>query len=509
MKQLVMAVAAAAAFGALADVKVIGIFTDDMVLQRGKPIPVKGMADPGEKVTVSYNGATAAAKAGEDGFFRAVLPPQDVQREGRVLSVGGKNTITYKSVVVGDVWLVSGQSNAEMSFRAGVIKGKETIEETKDYPNVRAIKFNHEKATFPVWDIPCNKGPWKVVNKWTIHDVTAVGYFMAREINRETGVPVGILDNNWSGCQIEPYICAEGLALVPEFAGELEKVMASREELAAWCAKVASLRKGGDYLKSGRQPTVCHWTSQHNAMIEPIVDFPIAGAVWYQGCSNGNEGMGYADKLRALAGGWRRKWGYDFPFYIVQLAAFRAKTDDPAGGNGYAKIRDAQRVASQTIPNAGLAVAIDVGNARDIHPKNKYDVGCRLSRWALRDVYGRKDLVVSGPLFRKLTVEGSKARVSFDHVGSGLFAGEKGPDTAGEMPTATPDGKLRGFAVAGADKVWHWAGAEIVGSDVVVSSPEVEAPVAVRYAFRDNPMGDCNLYNREGLPASPFRTDTW
>jgi len=508
MKQLLMAVVAATVLGSLADVKVLGIFTDDMVLQRGKPIPVKGTADPGETVTVSYNGVTATAKAGADGFFRVLLPPQDVRREGSVLSVSGKNTITYKNVVVGDVWLVSGQSNAEMSFRAGVIKGPETIEETKDYPNVRAIKFNHEKSTFPIWDVPCNKGPWKVVNKWTIHDVTAVGYFMAREINRETGVPVGILDNNWSGCPIEPYICDEGLALVPDFAGELEKVKKAREKLAAWCAQVEARRKSGE-SRFSRQPDPCHWTSQHNAMIEPIVDFPIAGAVWYQGCSNGNEGMGYADKPRALIGGWRRKWGYDFPFYIVQLAAFRGKTDDPAGGTGYAKIRDAQRVAAQTIPQAGLAVAIDVGNAKDIHPKNKYDVGYRLSRWALRDVYGKKDLVVSGPLFKKLTIEGAKARVSFDHVGSGLFAGEKGPDTAGEMPTATPGGKLRGFALAGADKVWRWADAEIVGNDVVVSSPEVAAPVAVRYAFRENPMGDCNLYNKEGLPASPFRTDAW
>jgi sialate O-acetylesterase len=299
------------------------------------------------------------------------------------------------------------------------------------------------------------------------------------------------------------------MALVPDFAAQLKTVMESRDALAGWCARVASLRESGEYWKAGAQPAVGHWTTQHNAMIEPIVDFPIAGAVWYQGCSNGNEGMSYARKLEALIGGWRAKWGYDFPFYIVQLASFQAKTSDPAGGNGYARIRNAMRIASQTIPKTGLVVAIDIGNDRDIHPKNKYDVGCRLARWALRDVYGEKDLVVSGPLFRELRIEGSRARVSFDHVGSGLMAGEKGPDTPGVAPTPTPDGKLRGFAIAGADKVWHWADAVIDGSDVVVSSKEVAAPVAVRYAHRANPMGDCNLYNREGLPASPFRTDSW
>ena len=459
---VVFATVAAAAF---ADVKVSRMFSDSMVLQRGRPVPVRGTADPGENVVVTFGEAKASAKAGADGRFRVVLPAMKADANGRELKVAGRNEVVFKDVLVGDVWLVSGQSNAEMSFRSGVLKGKETAAEAKDYPNIRAIKFNHEKATFPNRDTPCNKGPWKVVNQWTINDVTAAGYFMAREINAKTGIPVGILDDNWSGCQIEPFICSEGMALVPDFAAQLKTVMESRDALAG-------------------------------AMIEPIVDFPIAGAVWYQGCSNGNEGMSYARKLEALIGGWRAKWGYDFPFYIVQLASFQAKTNDPAGGNGYARIRNAMRIASQTIPKTGLVVAIDIGNDRDIHPKNKYDVGCRLARWALRDVYGEKDLVVSGPMFRALRIEGSRARVCFDHVGSGLMAGEKGPDTPGVAPTPTPDGKLRGFAVAGEDKVWHWADAVIDGSDVVVS-------------YRANPMGDCNLYNREGLPASPFRTDSW
>ena len=508
-KTTVAALCALVASAASADVTLKGIFTDNMVLQRGKPIPVSGTADPGEKVKVAYAGKTATATAGADGRFRAVLPALDVEKTGRDFVVTGKNTVKLTNVVVGDVWLVSGQSNSEMSFRWGILNGKEEMAKAKDYPNVRQIKFLHQRAAFPVKDWPCNQNGWKVATEQTLPDITAEGYFMARELNAKTGIPIGILDDNWSGCQIEPFTCEEGLRLVPELAGQADGLAKARKDIVDWCEKIVAAKATGDYGAAGEMPSAPKWSSQHNAMIEPIVDFPICGATWYQGCSNGNEGMTYAKKLEALIGGWRAKWGYEFPFYIVQLASFKDKTDDPEGGNGYAKIRNAMRIASQTIPKTGLAVAIDIGNAADIHPKNKYDVGYRLSLWARRDVYGEKDLVVSGPLFKELKIEGAKARVVFDHVGSGLFAGEKGPDTPGEMPTATPGGKLRGFAVAGADKKWFWADAVIDGKDVVVSSKDVPRPVAVRYAHRANPMGDCNLYNKEGLPASPFRTDAW
>ena len=503
------AVFAIAASAAMADVKLMGIFSDDMVLQRGKPVPVRGTAEPGEEVTVEYAGKSAKATTGADGRFRAVLPALEVEKEGKELVVSGKNKVVLKNVVVGDVWLVSGQSNSEMTFGWGIINGKEEMAKAKDYPNIRAIKFHHSTSAFPVRNRACNNGPWKIATEKTLPGITAEGYFMARELNAKTGIPIGILDDNWSGCRIEPFVCIEGMKRVPDLAKDTEGVVQCQTKLVDWCAAIASHKADGNYEAAGPMPGQPGWTGQHNAMIEPIVDFPICGATWYQGCSNGGEGMSYAKKLEALIGGWRAKWGCDFPFYIVQLASYTAKTTDPAGGNGYAKIRNAMRIAAQTIPNTGLAVAIDIGNAKDIHPKNKYDVGYRLSLWARRDVYGEKDLVVSGPLFKELKVEGRKARVVFEHVGSGLFAGEKGPDTPGVMPTATPDGKLRGFAVAGADKQWFWADAVIDGKDVVVSCRDVAAPVAVRYAFRANPMGDCNLYNKEGLPASPFRTDNW
>lgn len=456
---------------AFADVKVSGIFSDNMVLQRGKPIPVCGFADADEDVIVEYNGVKATAKTESNGRFKAVLPALEIEKIGRDLIVEGKNRIAFTNVVVGDVWLVSGQSNAEMSFGWGILKGEVEMRKAKDYPNIRAIKFRHCVSPFPIKDTPCNKGSWKVATERTLPGITVEGYFMARELNAKTGVPIGILDNNWSGCLIEPFICEEGLALVPEFKNVSASLSRGRQAIAEWCRKAAAASDDaacGD--AAGPMPDIPLWSRQHNAMIEPIVSFPICGATWYQGCSNSGDGVGYAKKLKALIGGWRAKWGYDFPFYIVQLASYTAKTTDPAGGNGFAKIREAQRFVAQKVHGTGLAVTIDIGNATDIHPKNKYDVGYRLSLWALRDIYGEKDIVVSGPIYRSIKIEGSRVRVNFDHVGSGLFAGEKGSNTPGQMPTATPDGKLRGFTIAGVDRKWCWADAVIDGETVLVSS---------------------------------------
>ena len=348
--KMTFAVCALVASAATADVTLKGIFTDNMVLQRGKPIPVSGTAAPGETVTVSYGARKVTANASADGRFRVVLPALEVEKTGRDFTVAGKNTLTLTNVVVGDVWLVSGQSNSEMSFRWGIINGKEEMAKAKDYPNIRQIKFRHQCSAFPLKDRPCNQGGWKVATERTLPDITAEGYFMAREINARTGIPIGILDDNWSGCAIEPFVCEEGLRLVPEFAQEADRLANVRKSIIAWCEKVIAGKATGDYGAAGEMPAAPLWTSQHNAMIEPIVDFPICGATWYQGCANGGDGMIYAKKLEALISGWRMKWGYDFPFYIVQLASFTAKTTDPEGGNGYARIRNAMRVAAQTIP---------------------------------------------------------------------------------------------------------------------------------------------------------------
>jgi len=497
----------------LAAITLPGLFSNYMVLQRGKPVSVWGKAEPGETVTVSFNGATATGVADAKGRWVATLPAQEILKEGREMKVSGsvtKDARVFKDVLVGDVWLISGQSNAEMTFNWGIINGKEEMAAATNTTAIRAVKVSHATALLPVTEqVPC--GTWSVCGPKTLGSVTAMGYFFARELQAKTDIPMGILDCNWSGCCIEPFMATEGLKLVPEAADLYKRQMDKLAEIrGSYAARLAALPADG--IPTSDEIVKDPWFPfgmQYHAMVAPLVRFPIAGATWYQGCSNGSEGPEYLVKLRALAAGWRANWGYEFPFYVVQLSSFTGKTTDPAGGNGYARIREAQRGAVKAIPQSGLAVTIDIGNPSDIHPKNKQDVGHRLALWARRDVYGEKDLVVSGPLFAGCTAEDGALRVRFDSVGSGLMAGERGPNEPGALPTATPDGKLRGFAVAGADKKWFWADAKIDGETVVVSSKDVPSPVAVRYAFRANPMGDCNLYNKEGLPASPFRSDDW
>jgi sialate O-acetylesterase len=306
--------------------------------------------------------------------------------------------------------------------------------------------------------------------------------------------------------------------LKPQFVAKQEAIKNYRaqlpkslDELNAWIATTRrDLASGAPLHTMPAIPATPDdgWSSMYNAMIHPIVRFPIKGALWYQGESNGGEGVTYYDKMRALIGGWRKQWRQgDFPFYFVQLANFQAVSEDPAGGNGWARLREAQ-TKTLAVPNTGMAVIIDtvpLPERDDIHPRNKYDVGLRLALWALGRDYGQKQLEVSGPLFKSLKIEDGKARLAFDHIGSGLMVGKK----EGRAPATENKGaRLKSFAIAGADKKWFWADAVIEGKTVLVSSPEVKEPVAVRYAYQMNPDG-ANLYNREGLPASPFRSDDW
>ena len=283
------------------------------------------------------------------------------------------------------------------------------------------------------------------------------------------------------------------------------------QSIEEWSAGARSALESGGVLTP--PPAVPGFTNAgqptaiYNAMVNPLAPFGVRGAIWYQGESNGSEGVEYFHKMQALINGWRQTWGQgdDFPmyFYFVQLANFQRPNDNPAGGNGYARLRDAQRKAL-TIPHTGMAVTIDIGEANDIHPRNKQDVGSRLAQWALRDIY-QQDVVPSGPLFREAKAEAGKLRVHFDHVGGGLIVGTKsGLDPVKEVA----DGKLQRFAVAGEDRKWHWATAVIDKDSLLVSSEQVPAPVAVRYAYSMNPAG-ANLYNKQGLPASPFRSDDW
>lgn len=473
-------------YEAVAAPRLPGFFTDNMVLQRDRDVPVWGWADPGEAVAVAFAGQVTETVAAESGAWRVTLQSMSASTNGNVLSVSSKShpgtgAINLTNVVVGDVWICSGQSNMEWPLSKAANANAEVG--SADYPMIRHMKVQNATADLPLTDL---KTAWQVCSPATAGGFSAVGYFFARHLHRDTGVPIGLIGSNWGGTKIEPWIPPDGFRAVPELA-----------PIAALADALQPAAAGKEHHAPARI---------YNAMIHPLIPFAIRGAIWYQGESNGSEGVSYYHKKQALIGGWRALWNQgDFPFYFVQLANYGRPTDDPMGGDGFSRVREAQR-QSLSITNTGMAVIIDIGMASNIHPANKQDVGQRLALWALGNEYGRADLVFSGPLLKTSSVEQGSIRVTFDHAGSGLMAGIK----HGVEPVAEdPAGGLERFAIAGEDRQWHWAEARIDGTDsVIVSNPAVPAPVAVRYAFSNNPEG-CNLYNREGLPASPFRTDDW
>jgi sialate O-acetylesterase len=506
---------------AVADVRLPSVFSSHMVLQRGLAAPVWGWGDPGEKVTVAFGGQKQTATVDEQGRWSLKLDPLDASSEGRTLEVTGNNKLAFENVLVGDVWICSGQSNMEWTVNATINATEEIA--SADFPAIRLFNVpGHPTAPLPQDN--CG-GNWQVCNPQTAPGFSAVGFYFGRHLHQETKTPIGLIGTNWGGTRIEPWTPPVGFRSVPELAALSEQVDRFDPSVAAgkatWTKYLASmedwLAQTRQSLAAGRQPTPApatpgfndggQPTAIYNAMVAPLAPYGIRGAIWYQGESNGNEGVEYFHKMQALINGWRSVWnqGEDSPlyFYFVQLANWQQPSDNPAGDDGWTRVRDAQ-TQSLSIPHTGMAVAIDIGQANDIHPRNKQDVGKRLALWALRDVY-QQDVVVSGPLYRESKVDGDKIRISFDHADSGLIVGRK----EGLAPTeADSAGKLARFAVAGKDKVWQWADAVIEGKTVVVSSDKVPNPVAVRYAWSKNPAG-ANLYNKEGLPAVPFRTDEW
>ena len=504
---------------AAAAVKLPAVFGNGMVLQTGMPVPVWGWAEPGEEVTVKFAGASASAKADAEGRWMAKLPAMEPSAKGREMTVSGSNTVKFTDVLVGEVWLCSGQSNMAMAV-AGTLDAKKELAEAK-YPEIRLLEVLRNNAPRTVDDI---RGRWQSCAPNTARGFSAAGYFFGRKLHKELGVPIGLIDSSWGGTRIEPWTPPEGFKAVPELSKVYARtqVWDSRTEsgkaafakaltlVKAWLPKAEAALAAGRRLPPqpllpGPGESRQNPTKLYNGMIHPLAPYALRGAIWYQGEANGGEGVTYFYKTRALIEGWKAVWGKDrFPFYFVQLANFRKSPLNPAGGDGWARVREAQRKCLE-LPDTGMAVIIDIGMARNIHPKNKQDVGLRLALWALAQTYGKKEIVRSGPMYKSRKVEGSRIRLSFDQVGSGLMVARK---EGLAPPRETPNEPLKWFAVAGADKKWHWAEAKIDGGTVVVSSKDVPKPVAVRFAYTMNPEG-FNFYNREGLPASPFRTDTW
>jgi sialate O-acetylesterase len=458
----------AAAVTARADVKLASVFTDHCVLQCDQPVPVWGRAEPGGEVAVEFAGQKKTAKADDGGTWRVTLDPLPASAEPRVLSA---NKQTIKDVLVGEVWLCSGQSNMAMPLRSSANSEAEIAR--ADLPRLRMFTAPHRVELNPQSDCA---GKWEVCSSNTAGSFSAVGYYFGRELHRELKVPIGLLHSSWGGTPAEAWLSLEGLRSESVLRAALEK------------------REKATSLNGIKRPELFP-TTLYNGMIAPLATFRMRGVIWYHGGANasGRSAFNYRRTLPALIGDWRRHWAQgEFPFYIVQLANIGEPANDPNRNSPYAMVRESQ-LKSLAVTNTALAVAIDLGESGDKHPKNKQDVGRRLSLLALAKTYG-KSIAYSGPLYDGMKVEGSTIRIRLRHADGGLVA--------------TGGGKLARFAIAGVDRKFAWADAVIDGDTVIVASPQVSKPVAVRYAWADNPSG-CNLANKSGLPASPFRTDEW
>jgi len=498
---LSLALAFLFAVSAQAEVKLPPIFSDHAVLQQGVLVPVWGTAAAGEKVTVSLNGQSQTAMAGADGKW--IVRLTGLQAGGPFeMTVAGQNTLTIKDVLVGEVWLGSGQSNMQFPVSskraayAGLANEADEIA-AANYPQIRMFTGRPTKSYEPQSSIA---GEWRICSPETVPDFSAMGYLFARDLQKELHTPVGILTLAFGASTAEAWISRDVMAADPQMKPLLDALDACEKfykenpqgstNQAPPHPKTINARPGrggsrGDPAQDQHFPTVLF-----NGMINPVIPYAIRGVIWYQGESivGGTPGVNlYGHVQQALIKDWRQRWGEgDFPFYIVQLPGQKNVSNNP-------RIREEQATLL-ALPNTGMAVTIDTGEATNVHPKNKEPVGDRLTRLALAQVYGRK-IEYYGPMYDSMKTEGSAIRITFTHIGGGLVA--KG-------------GPLKGFQIAGADQKFVAANARIDGEFLVVSSPEVSAPVAVRYAWDNFPEGmGCNLFNAADLPAAPFRTDRW
>lgn len=491
------------AHAVIADVRLPAVISDNMVLQDGMKGTIWGWAEPGEQIMVSVNWHNMqwAVTADKDGRWMFKMNPPKVGGPYK-MTIKGKNTITIQNILVGEVWIASGQSNMQWPVKQSANAEQEIA--AANYPEIRLFMVGRKVAAKPQSD--CH-GSWVLCSPQTIPDFSAVAYYFGRELHKELNVPVGLIQTSWGGTPAEAWTRWQILETEPDFAPILQRYAdavtkypeAKNEyELKVIEWKEASAKAQAEGKKPPQRPREPFGPGHHhspaglyNAMIAPLMPYGIRGAIWYQGESNVGRAYQYRKLFGAMIKNWRDDWGQgDFPFLFVQMANFKAVNPEPSE-SALAELREAQ-LMTLSLPNTGMAVIIDIGDADDIHPKNKQDVGKRLALWAEASTYGKK-LEYCGPLYKSMEVEGNKVILHFDHFGGGLVAGGDGP--------------LKGFAIAGADHKFVWADAKIDGDTVIVSSDKIAKPVAVRYAWADNPV--CNLFNKVGLPASPFRTDDW
>jgi len=505
-----------------ANVKLPAIFGDHMVLQRDMKVPVWGWADPHESVTVTAGAIKATSTAGADGIWSVNLVGLKASDQPIDLVVTGKNTVTFHDVLVGDVWLCSGQSNMGFGLREAHNASEEIPK--ADFPTLRRFAVAGKMIREPQSDCI---GKWELTTPKNAGACSAVSYFFGKEILKDQKVPVGMIISSKAGTQVELWISAEALKSNPAlsiYVKKLEKYLESLQELTQqyqtdilpkWQKEHDDwLAQGGKSSKPSKpEPkrpqdpeTVVVPTVLFNGMIAPLVRYAIKGVIWYQGEGNVGSAALYQTLFPVLIQDWRARWGEgDFPFIWVQLANRLPREPEPTQTvDGWHALREAQ-LKTLKLPNTAQVVTVDIGEADTSHPLDKLDVGLRLSLAARHIAYG-ENLVYSGPVYDSFKVEGNQIRVKFKEIGSGLIIGTAPPIRLG-VPPGQPAAELKGFSIAGADQKFVWATAKIDGDCVIVSSPEVKDPKAVRYGWANNP--EVNLYNKENLPASPFRTDDW
>jgi len=470
-------------FSARADLKVAAIFGDNMVLQQGQDVPVWGWASSNADVTVKFFGQSKSTRADTDGKWLVKLEKLKTSFAPQTLTVESGETKNFTNILVGEVWLASGQSNMEKPI--GIKAGQKSVFNAAqelaaaDYPNIRIFKVEKKLAAAPLADLGTNSG-WLACSSNTLDSTSfsAAAYFFGREIYTNLNVPVGLVESSWGGTRIEPWTPPVGFEKIPSQAKFAHTILATNR------------------LSNGRPLAI------YNAMIAPLAGFAMRGVLWYQGESNlmgtnaDNDYMDYPDKMAALVGGWRQIWGEgDFPFYFVQIAPCKyagAKVPRVLSPEMMPEFWTLQSQSAREIENTGMVVTTDlVDDLNDIHPRNKQDVGHRLALLARNKTYGEKNVVYSGPTFRKMKIEGNKAVLQFDHADGGLVSKSGQP--------------LTWFTIAGADGKFISADAKIAGDTVEVSAAGIEKPEVVRFAW--NETAQPNFFNGAGLPAEPFRTD--
>jgi sialate O-acetylesterase len=479
-----------------ADVTVPALFSNGMVFQRNAPIRVWGQADPGEAVTVELNGKKVTAERQNGGKWLAVLPA--MQAGGpHTLTVQGKNRIEVKDVLIGEVWLCSGQSNMEWTLRNSF--EPQPVIASAANPNIRLFQVKNTRSENPLDNV---EATWQACTPETVANFSAVAYYFGRDLQKTLGVPIGLIQSDWGGSPAEAWTRPDLITDNPELREIATNYTTARERyekaLATYDTDVEKAKAEGK--EPPQRPRIpWRYGELYNGMIAPLVPFVFRGVIWYQGESNVGRAGQYSTLFPTMIQNWRNDFqNGDFPFLLVQLAPY-----SPGGsstGTGYAELRESQYVATKTLKNVGMAVITDVGEERDIHPRRKQPVGERLALLARKMVY-REKVVAESPTFDKMSVKAGKVYLKFRNVGSGL---EARGGTISEV-TVEP-GKLVGFTIGTQDGTVVPAMAEIVGKDtVVVWSPEVPNPTRVHYGFINFPV--VNLFSKEGLPVSPFRTD--